>query len=278
MTTQHGLDLHRSLADLAGAVDDGDLAARMTAQVGRMVGRVRRRRAARATAVGAASIGTVAAVTVGAMALGGRGGDPGPVPPATEGSSVEPTPTPEPAPTQEAAVQALAEIVAAAQRPDGPPFPECGSAVPGEEGRFVVVDLSLDPGPYEPGALLEGTARILPLDDSTVLANGPVTAAYVLLTRDGVVVGRAGYDPEHTDLLEFSADDPYPLPALGNAVLCGLDGAPAPDLPLPDGAYDAYAVVELAMKEVQHGDGTATSRSDTVWARSDPRAVEIVAP
>jgi hypothetical protein len=87
---QHGLDLPRSLADLAASVHDDALTARLTRQVGPMVTRVRRRRAARAGAAAATAVGTVACVAVAAMALGGGGVvGPAPVPPASQAPTAQ---------------------------------------------------------------------------------------------------------------------------------------------------------------------------------------------
>jgi hypothetical protein len=49
-------------------------------------------------------------------------------------------------------------------------------------------------------------------------------------------------------------------------------------LPLPAGDYQAYAVLEVALKEVTEADGAAVWRSDLVTIVSAPAAVTITAP
>jgi hypothetical protein len=173
----------------------------------------------------------------------------------------------------EAAVAAI--IAASADVSAEYPFGVCGTHVPATASDLLTIDMELDSLSYAPGSLMEGTAAITAIDGLTVLGNSPVTAAHVVLVRDGVVVGRGHYDPEHIALNTFSAAEPYPLPALGNALLCSLPGAPATELELPPGTYQAYATLEVALKEIQNADGSAESRSDLIVARSRPVDVTI---
>ncbi len=171
---------------------------------------------------------------------------------------------------------AILAIIAESERISAKyPFGVCGTRVPVEPSDLLTIDMQLDSLSYAPGSLMEGTAAITAIDGLTVLGNSPVTAAHVVLVRDGVVVGRGHYDPEHIALNTFSAAEPYPLPALGNALLCSLPGAPATELELPPGTYQAYATLEVALKEVQFADGSAESRSDLIVARSRPVDVTI---
>lgn len=409
------VDLHGSLDDLARSVHDDELTRRLTAQVRPMVGRVRRRRAARATAVGAVSMGTVAAMTVGAVALANRGGGSSVIPPATDapteqgydatcGQTLPPLPeqpddalhlvgeagpvaaygepvplrlttiwglsaleartspvevavvdadgvvvatgtadaetvgvmagidpaadaavelaacggdTPLPAgdyrlvatvtfelsdgtvrtvvsdalpftvtdgtapgdDVQVEAAEAVADILAGSYEADAErPFGTCGSRVPTGDERILTIDLELPAGPYAPGALVEGDSWVRPTGDDTVLANGPAVASMVVLVRDGVVVAGGPFASEHVSLTTYTAANPYPLPARGLVQLCSLPGADAPELPLPAGTYQAYAVIDVALKEVQHPDGTAESRSETVRVRSEPVEVVLARP
>ena len=67
------IDFERSLAELAAGVADAGTQDRMSAQVRSMVGRVRRRRAARATATGTVGLAAASAVVVGGLGATGRG-------------------------------------------------------------------------------------------------------------------------------------------------------------------------------------------------------------
>ena len=65
-------DLEGELSRLAQSVHDDGAGDRMHGQVRHMVGRIKRRRAARRTATGAVGVGAVAAVALGGMQLAGR--------------------------------------------------------------------------------------------------------------------------------------------------------------------------------------------------------------
>jgi len=433
------LDLQHTLVDLAGSVHDDALAARLTAQVGPMVGRIRRRRAARATAVGALSAATVAAMAVGVVALANRGGGgllgpatKAPQPPAPvvhdgeplecndalpdalvsdtalavagetatntdDGSGLLTTlrwwaPGPEevtyaeasvdvaiardglvvgvassewptepptedvtlgstetgtlggfasalpvtacggdtpleagsyrvvatvtltardgrtwrasagpwpltigPAPVAgdvgaavdaaaEEAEAAVQEIIAAAPgNTDVVPFGTCGTIVPPvTEDDPLILELDLDSGSgmlYAPGDPIDAVTILDSYRGRTVLANVPDAGATVVLVRDGVVVGRAApADGGDVMLLETAPDAPNVLHGTGSVELCGLPGADAPDVLLPAGIYQAYAVLPVTLKEVTEADGTARSVSDTIVVRSEPVDVIVQEP
>ena len=183
--------------------------------------------------------------------------------------------TPEPA--AGVADAAIADIIAASDRISAEYlFGACGTRVPVDQDvTFLRIDVDLPPGPYRTGSLIEGAARVYATEGLTVLANAPATAALVVLTRDGVVVGRGGYDPEHVSVVPFTDDNPYPLPAYGQPAVCTLPGAAISDLGLPPGTYQAYTTLEVALKEVQYPDGTAESYSHIEVARSEPVDVVI---
>ena len=176
----------------------------------------------------------------------------------------------------EAAIQAI--IAASAEISAEYPFGVCGTRVPATASDLLTIDMELASLSYAAGDLMEGTANITAVDGLTVLGNAPITAVHVVLVRDGVVVGRGHYDPEYVDLITFTPDRPYPLPALGNALLCGLPTAQAPDFELPAGTYQAYGTLDVALKEVQFADGSAESPSGGVVARSEPVDVVIGTP
>lgn len=422
------IDLQHSLADLAGSVYDDALAARLTAQVGPMVGRIRRRRAARATAVGAVSMGTVAAMAVGAVALANRGGNPAPGPatgPVTHdgealecGDAVPDTLVSDPAlalagetpttvahgsdlmttlrwwapgkqevryaearvdvavaqdgvvvgvasdewpvdpPASEtplshtetgtlgafasrlpvepcdgdtpldpgdyqvvatvtltsgdgetwrastgprglaissaedavaaAAAEAEAEaavreiIDASPQVNAEQPFGTCGTVVP-EIGADepMTLELDLDSGTgmqYAPGDLIDGVAFLLPTGGRTsVLAALPDIGATVVLTRDGVVVGR-GAPLDDTSSVYDTTPEATVMYGTGEVLLCSLPGADAPELDLPPGIYQAYAVMPAALQEITEADGTTHPASDALVLRSQPVDVIVQTP
>ena len=421
------IDLQHSLSDLAGSVHDDALTARLTAQVGPMVSRIRRRRAARATAVGAVSMGTVAAMAVGAVALVNRG-DPTPGPadggPQTgtlphDGDALEcgdavpealksdaalalagetPTTTaygtdlmttlrwwapgteevtytdarvdlalasdgvvvgvagdewPGEPPAQEVtlgstetgtlgafasrlavepcggdsplepgayqvvatvtltsgegrtwrasagpwpltigtaedpvaraeAEAAVQEIIAASAQVDAEqPFGTCGTVVPAlGAAEPLSLELDLDSGSgmrYAPGDLMDAVTILLPTGGRTsVLANLPELGATVVLVRDGVVVGR-GAPYEDTTMEVETTTDGQPVYGYGEVLLCSLPGADAPELALPPGIYQAYAVLPITVLEVTEADGTTRAANDALVLRSQPVDVIVQA-
>lgn len=422
------IDLQHSLADLAGSVYDDALASRLTAQVGPMVGRIRRRRAARATAVGAVSMGTVAAMAVGAVALANRGGSPAPGPatdPVThDGEALEcgdavpdalvsdpalslagETPTtvayggdlmtnlrwwapgkqevryaearvdvavaqggvvvgvagqdlPSDVSAQEvtlgstetgtlgafasrlpveacggdtpldpgdyqvvatvtltsgdgetwrastgprglaissaedavAAAEAQAEAEAAVQEiidaspqvSAEQPFGTCGTVVPeigADEPMSLELDLDSGTGmQYAPGDLIDAVAFLLPTGGRTsVLATLPDIGATVVLTRDGVVVGR-GAPLDDTSSVYDTTPEATVMYGTGEVLLCSLPGADAPELDLPPGIYQAYAIMPVTLQAITEADGTTHPAGDTLVLRSQPVDVIVQTP
>lgn len=149
----------------------------------------------------------------------------------------------------------------------------CGTHLwtPGYQG--LAMQLTLPTTTVRPGELIEGDAVIAPPTGSTVLGTGPITAVHVVLARDGVVVGRGDYDPEHRDQMTFTAENPYRLPAYGNAIVCTTAGTTAgtgtAPLGLPEGTYQAYGLYEVELEQVRWGD-EVEAHTDTVTVISDP--------
>lgn len=164
--------LHEHLDALAASIDDGATAERLLTQVGPMIGRVRRRRAARRTVTGVAAVGLV-----GAVAVGGTRPLGGPVlaPPASAGLDTEVWGCgAEPAAGEVADAGALA----------------IGGVVVAVVGE-VLDESALDLAPVEvaigaAGAVtLDGTASVLVVSDGIVLA-GPVTGTQPDAGADGM--------------------------------------------------------------------------------------------
>ena len=171
---------------------------------------------------------------------------------------------------------ALEDLVAASTEVSAQyPFGVCGTRVPATADDLLTIHLELDSLSYAAGDLMPGTAAVVARDGLTVLGNSLITTAPLVLTRDGVVVGRGHIGPEDIALNTFSADESYPMPVLGNTLLCGLPGSVDTERKLPSGTYQAYATLEVALKEIQHPDGTAESRSDLVVVWSQPVDITI---
>lgn len=202
---------------------------------------------------------------------------------------VEPTPGPTAEPTQEpteppdgsggasggSGVVASAEDLEAllAQAPQGT-FPSCASAVLSQADPVLSLDLTLEDRPYAPGEPVTGTVGLRANGGRTVIANAPSHGALLVLTQAGVVVGREYRDTEDVTLVEAS-ERPVDVALSGSMSLCGVPATEWPVGGLPPGRYDAYAVMEVMLKEVQGADGGAESSSETVVVMSQPVPVTI---
>lgn len=183
--------------------------------------------------------------------------------------TLDPPPTPADQAVAEDAVQALLAgsfTQSAGEHEVG----ACGTTLwaPGYQG--LTVQLTLPTTRFRPGELIEGDAVIAAPTGSAVLGTGPITAVHVVLARDGVVVGRGDYDPEHRDLMTFTAENPYHLPAYGNAIVCTTAGTGADPLGLPEGTYQAYGLYEVELEQVRWGGDEIEAHTDTVTVISDP--------
>lgn len=227
------IDLQLSLADLAGTVDDDELVSRLTAQVGPMVSRIRRRRAARTAATGAVSLGTVAAVTAGAFAFVNReaGGD---APPATQG----------PAPT-------------AAGRHDGAPL-ACDDVIP----QTLTGDAGLELAGEVPATMYQGEDLMASL---RWWAPGERPVRYtrsqvdVAVVQDGVVVAVATDTGAPGEEVELGSTETGTAGTFASSLpLSSCGGAAGP---LDPGRYQVVATVTLTAD-----DGTAWRASAGPWA------------
>ncbi|GEN80082.1 hypothetical protein [Actinotalea fermentans] len=232
------IDLQHSLADLAGSVHDDALTARLTAQVGPMVGRIRRRRAARTAAVGSLSMGTVAAMAVGAVALANRGDGPTPGP-ATQ------APEP-PAPVAH----------------DGEAL-ECGDAVPDalvSDDALALAGETPTTVPYG-GDLMTTLRWWAPGAEEVTYAEARIDLA---VAQDGVVVGVASDEwPVEPPASEtpLSSTETGTLGAFASRLPVAACGG---DTPLDPGDYQVVATVTLTS-----GDG------ETWRASTGPRGLSI---
>ncbi len=214
------IDLQHTLADLAGSVHDDALTTRLTAQVGPMVGRIRRRRAARAAAVGSVSMGTVAAMAVGAVALANRhDADPAPGP-ASE-APAPPTPVAH----------------------DGEPL-ECADALPDQ----LVSDDALAVAGEVPAVTAYGSDLMTTLrwwapgDEPVTYAQARIDMA---LARDGVVVGVTGQDsPSDVSVQEVTlgSTETGTVGAFASQLIVDPCGG---DTPLDGGEYQVVATITL---------------------------------
>ncbi|GEN80083.1 hypothetical protein [Actinotalea fermentans] len=131
---------------------------------------------------------------------------------------------------------------------------------------------------YAPGDLIDAVTILLPTGGRTsVVAAMPETGATVVLTRDGVVVGR-GAQLDDTSTPVETTPDAQVFYGTGEVLLCSLPGADAPELDLPPGIYQAYAVLPVTLQQVTEADGTTRAVSDTLVLRSQPVDVIVEAP
>lgn len=198
------IDLEQELARVAGSVHDDAAAERMSGQVRTMVGRIKRRRAARHTAQGMVGIGAVAAVVLGGAQLAGR---PGTVAPPA--ASTDPTATAEPS-----------QCGATVTDPD----PEAGSVV----GLAVEVVPDLDGSVDSAEVTVSFTGQV---DEIATLEGDP----QLVITQDGVVVSQRA-------TLSSIVQSKSALPSYSfsqSPTACSSVGAPGARLPA--GEYELRA-------------------------------------
>ena len=284
------IDLQHSLDELARTVADDGTADRMSGQVRHMVGRVRRRRAARYAATGVASAAGATALALGGLELARSAPDPSlpagppvstpPTPRATAERSPQssPEPTPQPSPVEpvpvDPAVAALGALTAGT--PTGV-FPACGSATPADTGAApLTLDLTLAPDGWTAGQRVEQTVSVRTTEGRHVLANADAAGARLVLARDGVVVGTVAREAQDATMLDLGPDRTQAVPLTGAFEVCEV--APTGDdaaLGLPPGTYDAYAVLDVALKEVVEASGEAVSTSEPLVVRGGPVPVTV---
>lgn len=178
---------------------------------------------------------------------------------------------PNPLVADAAGLAAVDDIVSgAAER--GDPFAVCGSVVQPPELSMLAIDLALDDRAYAPGEsftipVTVRSTRAVP-DGAQLSANDP----QVVLTRDGVVVGRGG--TADAVPIDLGPDGTGTLDLPGTVALCSLPGADAPETPLPAGTYQAYAAFTLTVHETEL-DGTQKAPWEPVVVRSEPVDVTI---
>lgn len=195
--------------------------------------------------------------------------------------TLPPTPAPSPAPEEPTSgaggtdqVASAADLEALlAQAPQGT-FPACASAVTSQPDPLLTLDLTVEDRAYAPGEVLAGTIGLSATGGRTVLANVPTHGALLVLTQAGVVVGREYRDTEDVTLLE-AGGEPVPVDLTGSMTLCSVPASETGAGGLPPGRYDAVAVMEVMLKEVQGPGGTAEATSESVVVMSPPVAVTI---
>ena len=170
------------------------------------------------------------------------------------------------------AEEALADTLA--QAPVSDPFPHCGSAVPEQVDPPVVIDLVLGERVYAPGEVFTTEVTVRSTADRTVLANAPIPVARIVLTRDGIVVGQVIQEPVDTDLITVAPGAPLTVPAEAQLSVCRLGFVDYPPFDLPAGTYQAYAVAEMWLKEIQTPDD-AYSLNELFAAMSDPVEITV---
>ncbi len=170
---------------------------------------------------------------------------------------------------------ALAEVVAAAEsaRADAA-VGACGTRMPTVTDPYLGLDIELSPS-ARTGEPVYGTGSLTSRDGLTVVGDTPMSSVRLVLTRDGVVVGRGQYDADFASRLVVDGHESQDLPAVGDAVVCRLPGAEGPTLPLPAGTYQAYGLLQVTVSEVQApGDTFPTAVTGTRTVVTEP--VDVV--
>ncbi len=170
---------------------------------------------------------------------------------------------------------ALAEVVAAAEtaRADAP-VGACGTRMPDLTDPYLGLGIELSPSARS-GEPLYGTGSLTSRDGLNVVGDTPMSSVHLVLTRDGVVVGRGQYDVDYASRLVVDRHEAEALPAVGDAVVCRLPGTEGPTLPLPAGTYQAYGFLEVSVSEVQAaGDTFPTAVTGTRTVVTEP--VDVV--
>lgn len=170
------------------------------------------------------------------------------------------------------AEEALADTLARA--PVDEAFPVCGSAVPTQVDPPVVIDLVLGERVYAPGEVFTTEVTVRSTADRNVLANAPSPLARIVLTRDGIVVGQVIHEPVDSNLITVAPDEPLTVPADAQLSVCRIGFVDYPPFALPAGTYQAYAVAEMWLKEIQTPDD-AYSLNELFAAMSEPVDVTI---
>jgi len=158
------------------------------------------------------------------------------------------------------------------------PFPACGSTVPSGDDPVLALDLALGERVYTPGDLVKTVATVRTTNGRTVIGNAPVAGALIVLTRDGVVIGRGDPGTGDVDILDLAADQTAQVAATGQLSLCGIPQTDAAQDGLPAGTYQAYAVMEVMLQEVTEAGGEATSVTELIAARSNPVDITVGVP
>ena len=157
-------------------------------------------------------------------------------------------------------------------------FPACGSVVPSGDDPQLALDLTLGERMYTPGETVTTVATVRTTAGRAVIANAPTAGALIVLTRDGVVVGRGYSNPGDVDILDLAADETVEVAATGQLSLCSIPQTDAAQDGLPAGMYQAYAVMEVMLKEVTESDGGAYSITELIAARSNPVDILVGVP
>lgn len=141
----------------------------------------------------------------------------------------------------------LADLLAGAARSTAD-FPTCGSAVPPDADAPVTIELALTDTAYYPGSAFSAPVAVHPTSELPTGARLTADDPVLVLTRDGVVVGRAAPGDQSLPI-DLAADGNGLVAAAAELTLCSLPGADAPETALPTGKYQAYAAFTLTVDD-----------------------------
>ena len=157
-------------------------------------------------------------------------------------------------------------------------FPTCGSIVPSGDDLPLGIDLALGATPFAPGDTVQMDVTVRTTRGRAVIGNAPTAGALIVLTRDGVVVGRGYRAAGDVDMLDLAADQTATVPATGVFSLCTIPQTYAAQDGLPAGMYQAYAVMDVMLQEVTEAGGEAASVTKLVAVRSNPVDITVGVP
>ncbi|MCU1432123.1 MAG: hypothetical protein JWP95_1228 [Actinotalea sp.] len=199
--------------------------------------------------------------------------------PPTASSTPEPTaPTATAGGSGDELVEARGVLAALlASDPTGA-FPSCGSSTDTmDDGMppLALTGLALGERVYASGEDVLGEVTLTTTEGRSVVGNASGAGAHLVLAQEGRVVGTVYRDAEDATVVDLAPGDELAVPLTGRLQLCEVPMTDGPQLLLPPGTYQAYAVLDVMVKELTEADGTASGETFGTLAFSPPVDVTV---